>query len=122
MPAVALEGLDDEDRAVEAWKRALGALLAENLTAAEQRQKEQYNSQLTETEARLKELKPITRGRKITVEGDPTPLEYEKMSWKRARAIIPDFIESQTWDNGVRHKPPLLGLHCRLLLWLCRHG
>ena len=70
MPAAALEGLVDEDRAVEAWKRALGALLAENLTAAEQRQKEQYNSQLTETEARLKELKPITRGRKRNSGGE----------------------------------------------------
>ena len=31
MPVAAFGGLDNEDWAVEAWKRALGALLAEKL-------------------------------------------------------------------------------------------
>ena len=99
-----MQGLEDVDQAVEAWKRALGALPVENLTAAEQRQKEQYSSQLTEAKAKLEAVKATRKlPDGVIVEGNVSSLEYEKMPWKRARAMIPDLIASQKWDSSVRH-------------------
>jgi hypothetical protein len=81
----------------------VAALPVENLTAAEQRQKEQYTSQLTEAKAVLEAVKAnrkLPEG--VTVQGGVGSLEYEKMPWKRARTMIPDLIASQKWDSSVR--------------------
>lgn len=76
-----------------------------------------------EAEAKLKELKANqVEPEEIIVEGNPSPLEYEQMPWKRARAMIPGLIGSQTWDSSVRHKSPSLSIILTTsTLVMCRH-
>ncbi|KAH8104668.1 hypothetical protein BXZ70DRAFT_1005179 [Cristinia sonorae] len=52
--AEALSG--NETHSIESWKKAIGALPAENPSAAELKQKEQYESELKTVEAKLHEL------------------------------------------------------------------
>lgn len=88
------------DQAIDAWERALGTLPAENLTDAEQKQKDQYSSELEVAKAKLEDLKANPRKPKgATVVG---PSDQDKLPWKRARAVLPDLAASQTWDSSVR--------------------
>ena len=95
-----LQGLNRVDQAIDAWKRALAALPGEKLTPAEQKQRDQYSSELASAEAKSEDLK-----------ANPKPPEgirvyhswqKEKMPWERAIAMLPDLVSSHTWNSSVR--------------------
>ena len=96
----ALQGLGNLDRAVDAWKRALGALPIENVTAAQQKQREQYSSKFEAAEAKSKSRNTNPRQPEGAVEIPRSDLG--SLPWERAKLMIPDLMASQTWDSSVR--------------------
>ena len=116
---VPLQGLNSIDQAIGAWTRALDALQKENLTPAEQKQKDQYGSELAAAKAKLEDLKANPK----QPEGMTTvpASENDKLPWNRALALIPGLDASGTWDSSVRHvcTYPLSRCHINALSWLC---
>lgn len=98
---VLLQGLNRIDQAIDAWTRALGALPVGNLTLAEHKQRDQYTSKLAAVKAEFEDLEanPKEPEGMITIGHS----EREKLPWKKAAAIIPGLIASQTWDSSVCH-------------------
>jgi len=96
---VLLQKLNRVDQAIDAWTRALGALPTRNLTPAEQKQRDQYSSELAAARAEFEHSKANPK----QPEGMRTIdlSEREKLPWKRAAAIIPGLMASQTWDSSV---------------------
>ena len=107
----ALQGLGNLDRAVDAWKRALGVLPIENVTAAQQKQREQYSSKLEAAEAKSKSRNTNPRQPEGAMEIPRSDLG--SLPWERAKLMIPDLMASQTWDSSVRrvcthHSPEVI--------------
>lgn len=94
------QGMDEVDKAIEAWERALGALQAENLTAAEKKQRDQYNSKVAAAKAKSESLKAEPKKPEGMMRVRSS--EREKLPWERAIAIIPELFASQTWNSSVR--------------------
>jgi stress-induced-phosphoprotein 1 len=94
------QGLNELSQAVEAWTRALSVLPVDSLTPAEKKQRDQYSSELAAAKAKLEEMKANPKN----PEGVTTlsPSEHDKLPWKRAAAIIPGLIASNTWNSSVR--------------------
>lgn len=107
---VSSQGLDKFDEAIDAWTRALDVLPKENLTPAEQKQKDQYSSELAVAKAKFKDLGVNPK----QPEGLTTiPLsEREKLPWNKALALIPELNASGTWNSSVRriHTYPLFNV------------
>ena len=97
---VLLQGLDRVDKAIDAWTRALGALPVTNLSPAERKQKEQCDSELAAAKAMLEGLKANPKEPEGIARFGPS--EREELPWKRAVAMIPRLIASQTWNSSVR--------------------
>ena len=91
------KGLRRVVEAVDAWKRALGALPVENLTAAEQKQRDEYTCELAKANAKLEGTKAHPKALEVVSRED-----QERLPWKKARALLPGLTASQTWDSSVR--------------------
>ena len=114
---VLLQKLNRVDQAVDAWTRALGALPAGSLTPAEQKQRDQYSSEVAAAKAEFEHSKANPK----EPEGMTTfgPSEREKLPWKRAAAMIPGLIASQTWNSSVRRSCVCPPLDVILMLFSC---
>ncbi|KAI0651477.1 hypothetical protein C8Q79DRAFT_37630 [Trametes meyenii] len=94
--AAACVGLDQVEQAVTTWKRALDALPSKNLTATEQKQKEQYTSELRAATARLQDTKSRTlRPTQLA------PVGEEDQPWTRAYVIVKGLMPSNTWNSSA---------------------
>lgn len=106
------QGLGSAKRAVDAWTRALSVLPVEGLTPVEKKQRDQYDFELAAAKAKLVDMEanPKNPEGMMTIRS----WEHEKLPWKRAAAIIPDLIASQTWNSSVGHfftyPPPYITL------------
>lgn len=94
------QGLGTIEQAVDAWARALSVLPVDGLTPAEEKQKDQYSSELAAAKVKLKDMEanPINPKGMTTISSS----EHDKLPWKRATAMIPDLIASNTWNSSVR--------------------
>ena len=79
--------------AVDAWERALGSLPVENLTAADQKKRDEYSSELAAAKAKSEDLEAN--------QNEPDS-GHEKLPWRRAEPMIPGLTASRTWDSSVR--------------------
>ena len=88
------------------WTRALDVLPRENLTSAEQKQKDQYESELQAAKKKAQVLKDNPK----KPEGAKTfrSSECEKLPWMRAMVILPGLAASLTWNSSVRRVYPFL--------------
>lgn len=90
------------------WKRALAALPIENLSSAEQKQKEQYTSELAAAVMRKGKGNSPTSGGPVHMRG----LKGEDKPWNRAAAMVPSLYSSKTWNSSVRiaylHRPTVV--------------
>jgi hypothetical protein len=97
---VPLQGSNSLGEAVDKWTRALDALPKEGLTPAEQKQKDQYESELQAAKKKLRNREDGSR----QPEGMETIhyAERDKLPWMRAMAILPGLAASFTWNSSVR--------------------
>ena len=116
-----LQGLNRPDQAVEAWERAVAALPTENLTAAQQKQSDQYKAELAAAQAKLEDLKARPR----EPEGAIRMQDGDQLPWNRAAALLPELERTGVWDSSVSWllelpSEPILILAIRYRLgWSC---
>jgi hypothetical protein len=98
--SVPSQGLNRIDEAIDAWTHAVGAMQKENLTPVEQKQRDQYNSELSAAKTKREDLKanPKQPEGMTTVRSS----EIEKLPWRRAMTLLPGLNASGTWDSSVR--------------------
>ncbi|TFK93035.1 hypothetical protein K466DRAFT_479395 [Polyporus arcularius HHB13444] len=95
--ANARAGLNRPDQAVEAWERAVGAFPAENLTAAQQKQKEQYQGELAAAKAKLDDLLAHPR----EPQGIVRLQDGDQLPWNRAAAMLPELQRTGVWASSA---------------------
>ncbi|KAG1733916.1 uncharacterized protein EDB91DRAFT_1148001 [Suillus paluster] len=88
--------LADWERSAEAWQKALDALPKDNLTPAEQRQKDQYTVDLNAAQARIKVVSELPLARFRASDG--------KLPWQVATEMLPEMrkaglkkVSSSAW-------------------------
>ncbi|KAI0735556.1 hypothetical protein C8Q76DRAFT_668229 [Earliella scabrosa] len=89
-------GLSRPDLAAEALKRAIAALPAENLTPAQQRQRDQYKQDLASAEAKVAQSVQLNNGH-VTVPGS----QAGQVPWKRAAALLPGLAAQSIVDSSA---------------------
>ena len=92
-----VQGLGKPEQAVECWKRAIASLPVENLTPAEQKQRDQYRQELTIAEQRVADFAPIP---KQSNKAARLPADRD-WPWNRAKALLPQLVSSEVWLSSV---------------------
>ena len=86
------QGISRYDLAVEALKRALAAMPSEDLTPAQEKQRDHYKQELAATQV------------KVTVSVLPGVVienSAGKLPWDRAAALLPELCAQGIWDSSV---------------------
>ncbi|KAH9846628.1 hypothetical protein C2E23DRAFT_890715 [Lenzites betulinus] len=95
--ATACAGLGKLEQTVASWKRAIAVLPVEHMTPAEQKQKDQYATELKGATARLER-----RAREIpATDYVSTRAKSEHLPWDRAKEIIRDMGPNKTWNSSA---------------------
>ncbi|KAI0358985.1 hypothetical protein OH77DRAFT_1396325 [Trametes cingulata] len=91
-----LQGLGKQEETVRAWKRALAVLPVENLSAAEQKQKDQYTAELAAAEAR--EARGPLRAAVV-----PMQFTEDQAPWDRAKQVLVNGLTppDKPWNSSA---------------------
>ncbi len=104
---------------MEAWERAVGAFPAENLTAAQQKQKDQYQGELAAAKAKLDDLLAHPR----EPQGIVRLQDGDQLPWNRAAAMLPELQRTGVWASSVSVRLELISrsiptLSCMAQAWV----
>ncbi|KAI0688062.1 hypothetical protein C8T65DRAFT_675219, partial [Cerioporus squamosus] len=95
--AAARAGLNRPDQAVEAWERAVAAFPTDNMTAAQQKQRDQYKAELAATKAKLDDLLAHPR----EPQGAVRMQDGDQLPWNRAAAMLPELQRTGVWASSA---------------------
>ncbi|KAM5537085.1 hypothetical protein V8D89_009231 [Ganoderma adspersum] len=94
--AQATTSMNNLDKAVHAWKRAIAVLPVENSTPTQRKQRDHYTAELAALQAKLADLNATpTPPKNFTATGTP-----EALPWNRAMALIPALQATQQWNSS----------------------
>ena len=87
------QGISRYDLAVKALKRALAAMPSEDLTPAQEKQRDHYEQELAVAQVKL--TVSVLPG-VVTIENSAG-----KLPWDRAAALLPELCAQGIWDSSV---------------------
>ena len=90
------QSMNNLDKAVRAWKRAIALLPLENTTLMQTKQRDHYTAELAALQAKLADLNATPKPPKNFTTGTP-----EALPWNRAMALIPGLQAAHQWNSSV---------------------